>query len=219
MSRQGRSESIDPLQVQIVHCVHRCVRRAFLCGDDPYTGQNYEHRRHWIRARLEFLASIFGIDCLTYTVLSNHLHVVLRSRPDVVATWKDREVARRWLLLFPKRKKKDGSAEEPSKAEIDMIVNNPKVLAQRRKRLSDISWWMRCTAENIARRSNLEDNVTGHFWEGRFKSQLILDEAGLLACAAYVDLNPIRAALAETPETSDFTGVKDRIDSDCLFYF
>ena len=113
MSRQARSESIDPLQVQIVHCVHRCVRRAFLCGVDPYTGQSYEHRRAWIRERLEFLASIFGIDCLTYTVLSNHLHVVLRSRPDVVATWSDREVARRWLLLFPRRKNKDGSPAEP----------------------------------------------------------------------------------------------------------
>ena len=212
MSRQARSESIDPLQVQIVHCVHRCVRRAFLCGNDPYTGQSYEHRRSWIRERLEFLASIFGIDCLTYTVLSNHLHVVLRSRPDVVATWSDRQVARRWLLLFPKRKNKDGSPAEPPKSEIDMIVNDPKALAQRRKRLSDVSWWMRCTAENIARRCNREDGVTGHFWESRFKSQLIVDEAGLLACAAYVDLNPIRAAMAETPETSEFTGAKDRID-------
>ena len=111
MSRQARSESIDPLEVQIVHCIHRCVRRAFLCGSDPYTGKSFEHRRLWIRARLEFLASLFGIDCLTYTVLSNHLHLVLRSRPDVVASWSDREVARRWLLLFPERKKQDGSPE------------------------------------------------------------------------------------------------------------
>lgn len=93
-----------------------------------------------------------------------------------------------------------------------MILNDPEVLAERRKRLSDVSWWMKCTSENIARRSNKEDEVTGHFWEGRFKVQILLDEHSLLACAAYVDLNPIRAALAETPETSDFTGAKDRID-------
>ena len=212
MVRQARGEVIDPLQVQVVHCVSRCVRRAFLCGDDPLTGRSYEHRREWIRARLEFLASVFGIDCLTYTVMQNHIHQVLRSRPDVVAAWTDQEVARRWLRLFPKRRNKDGSPSDPNKPEVDMIVNDKKRLVVLRRRLSDMSWWMRCTAENIARQSNREDNVTGHFWEGRFRTQVILDEAGLLACAAYVDLNPIRAAMAETPETSLFTGVKDRLD-------
>jgi len=212
MPRLARYEVIDPEQVQVMHCVQRCVRRAFLCGQDPWSGHSFEHRRQWIRQRLEFLASVFGIDCLTYTVLSNHLHVVLRSRPDVVAGWSDKEVAARWLRLFPKRRNKDGSPAEPKKPEIDMIVNDPEVLAERRRRLSDISWWMRCTAENVARRANREDECTGRFWEGRFKAQLLLDEASLLACAAYVDLNPIRAALAETPEESEFTGAKDRID-------
>ena len=212
MPRQARGEVIDPAEIQVVHCVQRCVRRAFLCGDDPITGQSFEHRRQWIRQRLEFLASVFAVDCLTYTVMSNHIHLVLRSRPDVVATWSDEEVARRWLKLFPKRRNQDGSPAEPTKPEIDMIVNDSKVLAQRRSRLSDLSWWMRCTAENIARRSNAEDNVTGHFWEGRYRAVVLLDEASLLACAAYVDLNPIRAAMAETPETSSFTGAKDRID-------
>ncbi|MCM2372295.1 hypothetical protein [Aporhodopirellula aestuarii] len=130
----------------------------------------------------------------------------------MVATWSDEEVARRWLRLFPHRKKNDGTPEEPTQPEIDMIVNQPAVLAERRRRLSDVSWWMRCTAENIARRANREDSCTGRFWEGRFRLQVLLDEASLLACAAYVDLNPIRAALAETPESSDYTGAKDRID-------
>ena len=212
MPRQARGEVIDPAEVQVVHCVQRCVRRAFLCGEDPFSGESFEHRREWIRQRLEFLASVFGIDCLTYTVMSNHLHLVLRSRPDVVATWSDEEVARRWLRLFPQRREKDGSPAEPTKPELQMIVNDPNVLAERRRRLSDLSWWMRCTAENIARRSNREDQVTGHFWEGRYKAQLLLDEASLLACSAYVDLNPVRAAIAQTPEASQFTGAKDRID-------
>jgi hypothetical protein len=144
--------------------------------------------------------------------MQNHLHQVLRSRPDVVKGWSDEEVARRWLRLFPERRNEDGSPAEPSQPEIDSIVNDPDKLSKRRRRLSDISWWARCTAENIARQSNREDNVTGHFWEGRYKSQLLLDEAALLACTVYVDLNPIRAAMAQTPETSLYTGAKDRID-------
>jgi REP element-mobilizing transposase RayT len=208
----ARGEVLDPAEVQVVHCIQRCVRQAFLCGHDDVTGRDYEHRRQWIRQRLEFLASVFGVDCLTYTVMHNHMHLVLRSRPDVVATWADEDVARRWLRLFPKRREQDGSPSEPTKAELAMITGNADVLAERRRRLSDLSWWMRCTAENIARRSNAEDEVTGHFWEGRFKAQVLLDEASVLACAAYVDLNPIRAAMAQTPETSDFTGAKDRIE-------
>ena len=146
---------------------------------------------------------------------ANHIHVVLRSRPDVVKQWTDEEVARRWWKLFPKKKDKQGKATEPTESDLGMMLNNPTRMAQIRERLSDVSWWMRCTAENIARRANKEDNTTGRFWQGRYRAQLILDEASLLACAAYVDLNPIRAAMAATPETSEFTGAKDRID-DCL---
>lgn len=179
----------------------------------PLADKACDHRRQWIRDRLEFLASVFGIDCLTYAVMSNHIHLVLRSRPDIVATWSDEEVARRWLRLFPARREKNGSPAEPTDAEIAVIVNQPEVLAERRRRLPDISWWMRCTTEHIARRANREDHCTGHFWEGRYKCQLLLDEAALLACAAYVDLNPIRAAMAEKPEEEGtFTGAKDRID-------
>lgn len=212
MARQARGEYLNPHEVQIVHCVQRCVRQAFLCGFDKNTGIDFEHRRKWIRDRFEFLASVFGVDCLTYTVLSNHLHIVLRSRPDVVETWSDEEVAGRWWRLFPQKKDKLGNATEPTDAELGMIVNNPARLAQIRERLSDISWWMRCTAENIARRANHEENASGRFWQGRYRAQLLLDEASLLACSMYVDLNPVRAAMAETPEKSEFTGAKDRIE-------
>ncbi len=212
MARQARGEYLNPNEVQIVHAVQRCVRRAFLCGRDAFTGQSFEHRRAWIRQRLEFLAGVFAIDCLTYTVLSNHLHVVLRSRPDVVREWSDRDVAIRWLRLFPKRREKNGLPAEPDEHEVQMITGDTDRVVELRSRLSDMSWWMRCLAENIARRSNKEDACKGRFWEGRFRAQLILDEASLLACAAYVDLNPIRAAVARSPETSEFTGAKDRID-------
>ena len=200
MARLARKEMIDSTEVQICHTISRCVRRAFLCGKDPVSGESYDHRREWIRDRLEFLAGLFGIDCLTYAIMSNHVHLVLRSRPDVVAGWSDEEVARRWLRLFPVRREKDGSAAKPEEGEIATIVSQADVLTERRRRLSDISWWMRCTTEHIARHANREDRCTGHFWEGRYKFQLLLDEASLLACVAYVDLNPVRAAMAETPK-------------------
>ena len=164
MGRKARGEYMDPRQIQIFHCIHRCVRRARLCGNDPVTGKCFEHRRRWIRQRGEFLASVFAVDCLTYTVLSNHLHLVLRSRPDVVERWSDEQIARRWLRLYPKRKRDDGSAEEPNRAEIDSIVNDPERVKTLRGRLSDISWYMKSLAEKIARQSNGEDQVTGHFW-------------------------------------------------------
>ena len=93
-----------------------------------------------------------------------------------------------------------------------MIVKNEERLTEIRKRLSDVSRWMRCTSENIARHANKEDECTGRFWEGRYKAQLFLDAASLLACAAHADLNRIRAAISDTPEHPALTGAQDRID-------
>ena len=211
MPRVNRSEIIATDEVQVFHLVNRCVRRTFLCGNDPQTGRDYSHRKLWIRRRLEQLAAIFGMDILGYGVMSNHLHVVVRTRPDLVRKWTDQQVALRWWTLFPQRKNADGSAAKPTKQELNAILKDQSALKERRLRLSDISWFMRCLAEPVARRGNREDDVTGRFWEGRFKAHPVLDEPALAACMAYVDLNPIRAGIAKTPESSKFTSICDRI--------
>ena len=211
MGRALRVEQFAVDEISIVHAVQRCVRRAFLAGVDRETGKDFGYRREWIRRRLEALASVFGIDVLGYAILSNHMHLILRNRPDVVATWSDEEVARRWLRVFPGRRLEEYLGE-PTRSDVETLVRDRKRLAVIRSRLSDISWFMRSLSEPIARMANKQDECTGRFWEGRFKAQRLVDEAGLLVCSMYVDLNPIRAAMAESPESSRHTSAYDRIE-------
>jgi len=213
MGRPLRTEQFQHDEIAIVHCVQRCVRRAFLAGIDEVSGIDYSYRREWIRRRFEALASVFVIDILSYAILSNHLHVILRNRPDVLAKLSDEEVAIRWLRVFPGRRMEEQLAE-PSQTDVQRILADPDHLAKIRTRLSDISWFMRALAEPIARMANSQDKCTGRFWEGRFKAQRIVDDAGLLACAMYVDLNPVRAAMAESPEKSIHTSIYDRIEAE-----
>ena len=193
------------------HCISRCVRRAFLCGLDKVNDKNYEHRRKWIYSRLVEMAGIFTIDVCGFSVMENHLHVVLRTRPNLSNRCTDEEIAIRWWRLFPKRRTTDNRAAEPTEEELAFILAGEGRVEELRTRLASLSWFMRCLKENIARRANAEDGCTGRFWEGRFKSIALLDQAALLTCLAYVDLNPIRAGMAQNPETSAYTSAQERI--------
>ncbi len=145
--------------------------------------------------------------------MSNHFHVILRSRPDVVSTWDDTEAARRWLLIYPVRKNSAGEPQAPNGFELNSIRNDPRKLEVLRLRLSNLGWWMRVLCQYIAVRANREDHELGKFWQRRFRAVRLLEEAALLACAAYVDLNPMRAAMAETLKQSHYTSVQRRIQS------
>lgn len=205
-----RKQLIHPDTTPYYHCVSRCVRRSFLCGIDEQ-GRNFEHRRDWIEERLLTLAGIFAIDLCAYAVMSNHYHAVLHINTDKANAWTERMVAERWHQLFKGNllSQRFIKGEHLDAAETDALS---QCLSLWRSRLMDISWFLRLVNETIARDANAEDQCTGRFWEGRFKSQALLDEKALAACMAYVDLNPIRAQMAKTPETSDFTSAKLRIE-------
>lgn len=205
MARSNSRDRIDPRKVQIIHAVSRTTRACWLLGDDPLTGKNYDHRKRWVERLIERFAAQFAIDVLAFSILSNHHHQMLRSRPDVVKTWSDTEVARRWMMICPNRKDAKGNPMAPSDSELDLIRNCPIKLEEIRLRLSDISWWMRLLNQRIAQRSNKEDNASGRFFEDRYKGIPVIDEESVLACSVYVDLNWIRACMAETIEMSDHT--------------
>ena len=215
----ARKNIVDKASSGFYHCTTRCVRRAFLCGDDTYSGVNFDHRREWIENRLVRLGDIFAADLYAYAVLSNHYHVVLFMDVERANAWRDKEVAQRWLTLCPPRMAVNANPESPEQADcfasfVDELMADEKKIALYRQRLSDLSWLMRFLNEYIARKANQEDQVKGRFWEGRFKTQALLDEGAVLACMAYVDLNPIRAGIAKTPEESEFTSVKVRLKSE-----
>jgi REP element-mobilizing transposase RayT len=209
---QPRKNQISLIDTHYYHCVSRCVRRSFLCGKDKFTGQSYEHRRGWVEERLLFLASVFSIDICAYAVMSNYTHVVLCVDKDVADEWSMEDVICRWHRLYQGTllSQKYQRGDKLSKSE---YISLEETVSIYRQRLYDISWLMRNLNEHIAREANKEDNCTGRFWEGRFKSQALLDESAVLACMAYVDLNPIRAKMDSTPETSKHTSIQNRIHS------
>ena len=207
---QPRYRQVSLDDTPYYHCISRCVRRAFLCGKDSHTGFDFEHRRQWIVDRIKLLCSVFAVDLCAYAIMSGHYHVVIRIDVDEVKQWSDTEVARRWMKIFsgPLLMHQYLDNADLTGPELEYVAD---LFVTWRNRLCDLSWFMRCLNEPIARMANAEDHCTGRFWEGRFKSQALLDARAVLACMAYVDLNPIRAAIAKTPEQSDYTSIQERI--------
>jgi len=200
---RARSLTVDLDSTRYYHCVSRCVRRAWLCGDDVVTGRNFDHRKGWLEGRLRTLSSVFAVDICAYAVMSNHFHLVVKVDAERAASWTNEEVVERYGALFRMAKAKlKGMAPEVQE----------ETVAEWRLRLSSLSWLMRSLNEWVARKANKEDGCRGRFWEGRFVSQPLLDEAALLTCMAYVDLNPVRAGSAQTLEGASYTSIRARLE-------
>ncbi len=207
---KARKDLISLSDTPYYHITTRCVRRSFLCGYDHETHTDYEHRRQWIVERIRLLASVFAIDICAYAVMSNHYHLVVKISPEQIEALGNHEVIQRWLTVFKGhplvRDYASGSPLSPLQREfVSQQVNHF------RKSLADISCFMKYLNQPISRRANKEDRCKGRFFEQRYTSDPLLTEEALLSCMAYVDLNPIRAKMAETPESSDYTSIQERI--------
>ena len=204
-----RAHLVDP-SGGVYHVCYRCVRRAWLCGRDDLTGYNFDHRRRWLENRILQLAEIFAIDLYGYAVMSNHYHIVIHLDPSKTSDWSDEDVVDRWMMLCPRRV--TGENASKIKAIYRMaLLEDAERLSVLRSRLGSLSWFMRFINEPLARLANKEDNCKGRFWEGRFKSQQLLDENAILAAMIYVDLNPVRAGIAQDASTASHTSLRKRL--------
>ena len=207
-----RKYLIDPDVPMYYHLVSRCVQRAFLCGFDPVTGKDYNHRKDWLIERLHFLAQYFAVDLCGYAIMSNHFHLSVFHEPRANRRWTDDEVADRWLAVSPPR----SYETEPVKPEVMQeykvqLLADAKRLAHVRKELGSISTFMKFLKQNIARQANAEEGVTGHFFEQRFWSGALLDERAMLSAMVYIDLNPVRAKIAQCIEDIQHAGITERL--------
>lgn len=206
----ARSQLIVPEVTPYYHCVSRCVRRSFLCGDDPLSGRSYEHRRGWVEERILTLGTIYCIDICAYAVMSNHYHLVVRIDHMTSQSLTTKDVITRWGTEhhLPPLIQRFLSGQINTQTEFNACYD---IIETWRARLGSLSWFMKELNYAIARQANQEDECTGRFWEGRFKSQALLDDKALLAAMAYVDLNPVRANQADTPEQSSYTSINTRL--------
>jgi hypothetical protein len=205
----ARKRLVDPKVTRWYHCISRCVRKARLLGEDGLS-----NRKAWLEKRMEFLCRFFAISVLGYSVLDNHLHIVLRLDPDVARDWSDEEVARRWGALFPPRNRRR-EVLPVTQEWIDRQVAKPEWIAKKREHLASLSWFMKLLKEPLARMANAEDDCDGAFFSPRFKSIAILDLVALLAVCAYIDLNPLAAGIALLPEISPYTSITRRVEHCC----
>ena len=200
----ARGLLVDPEVTRYYHCISRCVRRAFLCGE------GFEHRKQWIEERLQLLAESFAISVCGFAILDNHLHVLVRLDAEQAAGWSEEEVVRRWLRVYPPKELREAESQQANAWVQGQLAKRKKV-ATMRERLTQLGWFMKALKEPLARLANKEDGCKGTFWEGRYKSIAILDTEALLATCAYIDLNVVAAGQAAAPETSPHTSIRQRV--------
>ena len=208
-----RYQQILPRVTPYYHVMGRCTQGLSLMGErNPITGENTADRKGWIETHLEHVARAFCIDVCKYALMDNHYHLLLHINMRKAKKLPMAEVIYRWHMMFEgddlshryiKKEKLTGK----ERRQLERLVK------KWRKRLWNISWFMRCFNQYVSYRCNSESGNKGTFWQSRYKIKGLFSYAAILACCIYIDLNPVRAGLALTPETSDYTSFKKRLDA------
>lgn len=226
--RKKRTEIANPDYCNTFHITMRCIRKGYLLGDD-LREKHRKRGKHGKQAklgkringialkrqqividRIRALAAAFAVDVIRVSIMGNHLHLELRNRPDLVKLMSDEEVARRYLMIYPGYCQATSDArgtdpDMPTEEDVQKLAEDKKKIAEYRRVLSSISRFMQSLNFYVAKYFNLVDEKCGAFWESRYKLKLLLDDLSILLCAFYIDLNPIRANLHLTIETSEYT--------------
>ena len=217
IARRNRCEIVDPDLPQSWHVSNKCARSLFLLEPEA-TGEGEQepegHRKELLLARLEALVAIFSLEVIAFSVMGNHMHLILRNVPEVGHGWSAEEVVRRWLTLHPLRNRQ--GLREPEPGEVEALVANEVFVAATRRKLMDLSQFMKELKQHVAVEVNKLEDGTGAFWSGRYKSKPIDDSDGhqLVRSMVYVDLNPLAAGLCETPEEGRHTSLEARLGRD-----
>lgn len=200
-----RRELVDPSVTRWYHCISKCVRSAFLMSEEK------GDRKQWIEDRLKLLTSHFSVSVGGFAILDNHLHVLCRLDPEKAKQWSADEVVRRWIGVYPP-KTLNFNDQKVVDQWVKQYAKDSKKVERLRERLADLGWFMKSLKEPLARMANKADCCRGTFWEARYKSIAILDNEALLATCAYIDLNVVAAGIANSPEVSKHTSIKQRVE-------
>lgn len=184
------------------HCMTRAVNGERLFHD---------REKEILRKIIWQVADFSGVEVLTYCVLSNHFHVLIRVMGDQVVS--DAELMRRFRVLCPKPTKYQ--TESAKVMESQLCAGGVEADAIRRKllaRMSDVSEFMKTVKQRFSVWYNRSHQRYGTLWAERFKSVLVEGKGNpLQTMAAYIDLNPVRAGLVADPKDYRFCGYAEAV--------
>lgn len=194
-------------RIFIINGVYHCMSRL-VCGapglDRMAKAVFVKHMR-----RQEVFC---GVEVLTYCVMSNHFHILLRVPQVPEHDISDKELVRRWRVLYPAQRKRTPFAAEMDAGDVERVLakgGQQAVLLRRAllARMHDVSAFMRELKQRFSIWFNRREERHGTLWSERFKSVLIEGRhAALKVVAAYIDLNPVRAGLVSDPKDYVWSG-------------